>query len=168
MKAFLISCSLFISAGCFSQEELQKQLQFLIDDSKTFFEKSIGIIDCISGKDTTYTTITSLYGKASGSISFRNGKTKWANYSIFLLEDVSLKKVREAALFWRSTIRSVAVSYIEEVNEGKRKNIHGKPEYEYLFTKIESGRKSWINVLYAKDKKNYYLYLSIGWQDWIN
>ena len=168
MKAFLFFCSLFIYVTSFSQEDQRKQLQFLIADSRNYFEKSIDTVAYISGKDTTYTSKVGLDGKFSGTISHRNEKSKWANYSIFLLADVSLKDARNAAFFWRDLVKSVAPSYLEEVNEGKRKNIHNQPEYEFLFSKVETGKRSWISVLYAKDKKSYYLYLSIGWQDMTN
>ncbi len=166
MKVLFLLSWLLGSVGCFSQDAQRTQLQFLINDSHNFFEQNIGAIERISGEDTTYTAKTSLDGKFNGVISFKNGKFRWANYSIYLLEDASLQEVKKTALFWRDIVGSVTASYTEQVNEGKRKNIHGKPEYEYLFTKIEPGKKSWINVLYAKDKKSYYLYLSIGWQDW--
>jgi hypothetical protein len=142
------------------------ELQHLINDSKDFFKQSVGEIDKISGEDTIYTCKIGLNGKLNGSISFKSGKTNWAEYSVYLVESSSLKDVRSEALFWRQIIRSIAPSYTEEVKEGTRKNIHGKPEYEYLFTKIDAGRKNWINVVYAKDKKAYYLYFSVGWQDW--
>ena len=155
-----------MSVATFSQEMQRTELRHLIDDSKDFFKKSIGEIYKISGEDTIYNSKVGLNGKLNGSISLKSGKTNWAGYSIYLLESASLTDVRNEALFWRELIRSIATSYAEQVNEGTRKNIHGKPEYEYLFTKIEAGRKSWINVLYAKDKKAYYLYFSVGWQDW--
>lgn len=165
MKTFLFFCSLFIYIACISQEDQRKQLQFLIADSRNYFEKSIDTVAYISGKDTTYTSKVGLDGKFSGSISRKTEGLKWANYSIFLLEDTSLKDARKAAILWMDIVKSVAPSYLEEVNEGKRKNIHNQPEYEFLFTKAEAGKRSWISVLYAKDKKSYYLYLSIGWQE---
>lgn len=166
MKTLLFSCLIIISGTCFSQEVQKTQLQHLINDSKVFFKESIGEIERISGEDTSYTSKVGLNGKLNGSISFRSGKTKWAGYTVYLLESATLKDVKKEAQFWRELIRSIATSYTEEVREGSDKNIHGNPQHEYLFTKVEAGKKSWINVLYAKDKKAYYLYLSVGWQDW--
>lgn len=154
--------------ACISQEDQRKQLQFLIADSRNYFEKSIDTISHISDKDTIYSSKVGLDGKFSGSISRKTEGLKWANYSIFLLEETSLKDTRNAAFFWRDIVKSVEPSHLEEVNEGKRKNIHNQPEYEFLFTKAEAGKRSWISVLYAKGKKGYYLYLSIGWQDLTN
>jgi len=168
MKISLLIFSLFIYAASISQEDQRKQLQFLIADSRNYFEKSIDTIAYISSKDTTYTSKVGLDGKFSGSISRKAERLKWANYSIFLLEDASLKDTRNAAFIWRDIVKSVAPSYLEEANEGKRKNIHNQPEYEFLFSMVEAGNRSWISVLYAKAKKGYYLYLSIGWQDITN
>ena len=166
MKACLILCCIIISGTSFTQEVQKTQLQNLFNDSKTFFKESRGEIEQINGQDTSYTSKVSFNGKSNGSISFKSGKTKWAVYSIYLLESASLNEVKKEALFWREVIKSVATTYTEEIKDGSRKNIHGKPEYEYLFTKVEDDKKSWMNVLYAKDKKAYYLYLSVGWQDW--
>jgi hypothetical protein len=168
MKDLFLLCWLFSSVKCFSQDAQRTQLRFLINDSRNFFEQSIGAIKRISDQDTTYTVKTSLDGNLNGVISFRNGKSKWAIYSIYLLEDASFQEVKKAAQYWRNLVKSVTSSYTEEVNEGKRKNIHGKPQYEFIFTKIEPGKKNWVHVLYAKDKKSYYLYLSIGWQEWFD
>ena len=168
MKIFFLIFSLFFYAAGISQEDQRKQLQFLIADSRNYFENSIDTVVYISGKDTTYTSKVCLDGKFSGSISRKAEGLKWANYSIFLLEGTSLKDARNAAFSWRDIVKSVAPSYLEDLNEGKRKNIHNQPEYEFLFSKTEADKRSWISVLYAKEKKGYYLYLSIGWQDMAN
>jgi hypothetical protein len=167
MKTFLLLWCIACSGTCFSQNVKKTQLQHLIYDSEVFFIESKGGVERISGEDTSYASKVRLNGKQNGSISFRSGKTKWAVYSGYLLESASLKDAKKEALLWREIIRSVATSYTEEVKQGSDKNIHGNPQHEYSFTKVEAGRKSWINVLYAKDKKAYYVYLSIGWQDWL-
>jgi hypothetical protein len=167
MKTILFLCLITISGTCYSQDVLKIQLQHLINDSEVFFKESKGEIERISGEDTTYISKVSLNGKPNGSISFRSGKTKWAAYSVNLLESASLKDAKKETRYWREFIRTIATSFTEEVKESSNKNIHSNPQYEYSFTKVETGRKSWINVLYAKDKKAYYVYLSVGWQDWL-
>lgn len=163
MKIIYQFIFLFSTVQVAAQDTTIKQLQFIVEDARFFFEKTKG--SKTLGVDSTprfLSTIT-LNGTVDNEISISEDGKTWAFYAAYVIDSASFKDVKKRASYWRDLVANNIVGYVEEKTKKEIVNWSGKPSYSYHFVRKEGTTEYSILISYSERLRGgYMLFLQIG------
>ncbi len=165
MKFYSFLAFLVLAVRLPAQETPGKQLQFIIEDARQFFEKTKGSEAFALDSTPIYKSKIVLTGTKDNTITFAEDGKTWAFYHAYVSDSASLKTVKKLAEYWRTLVVNNVVSFVEDRTKRVTKNVMGKPLYGYTFVKKEGTTEYSIVINYSQNWTGAYLiFLQIGRQ----
>jgi hypothetical protein len=148
-----------------AQEPPGKQLQFIIEDARQFFERTKGSEALDLDSTPIYKSKMTLSGTKDNTIQIaKDGKT-WAFYHAYVSDSLSLRDAKKLAGYWRSLIENNAAGFVEDKTKKLTKTVMGKTLHGYSFIRKEGTTEYSIFITYSKGLTGtYLLFLQIGRQ----